>query len=459
MNDALHLRALGIVPPRTLARHFTSSLLHALQPAPGVRFSSALTPADGSATRAEDGEEEVAVKAHGSGVNALVVDRFEGRWMISGGADASIFLWDLERAPVSGKGILHSPVGAVAKGPRSHRFGATALSFYPFDAQGFLSSSYDHTLNVYATDTLAVATSFDLDSVVYAHALSPIAAHLLVACATQHPAVRLVDLRSGASGHALAGHCGGAVLSVAWSPTDEHVLASAGVDGCVRLWDVRRSAGSLGVLDLEDSVGVAGYDGRGTGARRKDRGRAHAGAANGLAWTDDGAFLLTTGHDERVRVWDVGRGANTLANFGPLVRNRHLSAVWPLIPPSDLVQAGGQVVFLPNDKEILMFDLLEGRLLKRLRSPASTRRPKMGGGDRVTDLAWRCGSVELYSAHSDGAIRAWLPRTREDDELDAAERSGADGGDAEAEDEGQKRKRQVLDDVYRDLTRQRITFG
>jgi hypothetical protein len=33
------------------------------------------------------------------------------------------------------------------------------------------------------------------------HAPSPIASHLLVACATQHPAVRLVDLRTGASAH------------------------------------------------------------------------------------------------------------------------------------------------------------------------------------------------------------------------------------------------------------------
>lgn len=130
----------------------------------------------------------------------------------------------------------------------------------------FLSTSYDHKLKVYATETMTASATFDLDSVIYSHSLSPIADHLLVACATQHSAVRLVDLRSGASTHSLAGHHRG-VLSVAWSPHEEHVLASGSLDGTARLWDIRRSANSLGVLDLEDSVGIVGEDGLGKNAR------------------------------------------------------------------------------------------------------------------------------------------------------------------------------------------------
>jgi len=295
---------------------------------------------------------------------------------------------------------------------------------------------------------------------VYSHALSSIASHLLVACATQHPAVRLVDLRTGANAHSLAGHQG-AVLSVAWSPREEYILASSGVDGTVRLWDIRRSAGSLGVLDLEDSVGMMGEDGLGKGARPRERGKAHVGAVNGVVWTDSGDHIVTAGHDERVRVWDAATGANALSHFGPMIKNTHLSTLLPLIAPSNMVPQGKQIMFFPNEREILVFDLFEGTLLKRLRAPGVAVAQAQGNAgqrnikNRVTSLAWRAGNVEMYSAHSDGVIRAWMPRTREEAEID--EEADAEDGDTEAE--SKKRKRQALEDVYQDLTRQKITFS
>ncbi len=293
---------------------------------------------------------------------------------------------------------------------------------------------------------------------IYSHALSAIADHLLVACATQHPAVRLVDLRSGATVHSLAGHQG-AVLSVAWSPQDENILASGGSDGSVRLWDIRRSAGCLGVFDLEDSIGIGGEDGLGRNARPLHQGKAHVGACNGVVWNDDGRYLVSAGHDERVRVWDVGTGADTLSHFGPILQNTHLSTLLPILPPSHLTPLGTQVMMYPNEKEILMFDLFEGTLLKRLRmaSPVSSQ-PVATAGQRnvkskITSLAWRAGSVEMFSAHSDGAIRAWMPRTREEVEDEVAMREGDSG-----EDEARKRKRKALDDVFRHLTKKKITF-
>lgn len=346
------------------------------------------------------------------------------------------------------------------RSPSAHKFGITHLSFYPFDSLAFLSSSYDHSLKIYATETLTPSASFDLNSVVYSHALSPIASHLLVACATQHPAVRLVDLRTGASTHSLPGHQG-AVLSVAWSPREEYVLASGGSDGTARLWDVRRSAGSLGVLDLEDSVGIVGEDGFGRGARPRERGKAHMGAVNGVLWTDRGDYVVTAGHDERVRVWDAATGANALSHFGPIIKNTHLSTLLPLIAPSNMVAQGKEVMLFPNEKEILVFDLFEGTLLKRLRAPGvAVAQARESAGqrnirNRVTSLAWRAGNVEIYSAHSDGVIRAWMPKTSEEAELDEEDEADAEG-DAEAE--STRKKRKVLEDVYQDLTRQKITF-
>ena len=377
--------------------------------------------------------------------------------MLSGGAESSIILWDLESAENSLNRCTYKPDAKASKASSAHSFGITHLSFYPFDSLAFLSTSYDHTLKIYSTETLTLSASFDLNLVVYSHALSPIAAHLLVACATQHPAVRLVDLRSGASAHSLAGHQG-AVLSVAWSPRDEYILASGGSDGVVRLWDIRRSAGSLGVLDMDDSVGVGGEDGRGKNARTRNHGKAHIGACNGVVWTEDGRHLVTAGHDERVRVWDVGVGANALSHFGPIIKNTNLSTLLPLLVPRHV--SGSQVMLYPNEKEILMFDLFEGTLLKRLRAPGVAVAQASGSAgqrnirNRVTSLGWRTGDVNLYSAHSDGLIRAWTPRTKEEIQLEKNEAEQVD----EDEDESRKRKRQALDDVFRDLTRQKITF-
>ena len=269
-----------------------------------------------------------------------------------------------------------------------------------------------------------------------------------------------MDLRSGASAHSLPGHQG-AVLSVAWSPRDAHILASGGSDGTVRLWDIRRSVGCLGVLDLEDSVGVGGEDGLGKNARPREWGKAHVGACNGIVWTDDGKYLVTAGHDERVRVWDAGTGANALSYFGPIIKNTHLSTLLPMLVPSHVVPLGTYVMVYPNEKEILMFDLLEGTLLKRLRVPEATIAQARGSTGqrntkgRTTSLCWRAGNVEVYSAHSDGVIRAWKPKTEEEMEADNEETQEANGG----ENESRKRKRQVLDDIFRDLTKQKITFN
>ncbi len=460
MTSNLFGRALGAISPQALQRAETSKLLHALQGAPNVKFDGGDGPAQAQGSKT--GEEKAVgdtVWAHRAGVNCLTIDRFEGRYMLSGGAESSILLWDLESTGNNLNRYTYKPTARSSKGTSSHKFGITHLSFYPFDSQAFLSSSYDHTLKLYATESLVPSASFDLDSVVYSHALSPIADHLLVACATQHPAVRLVDLRSGASAHSLVGHQG-AVLSASWSPIHEFLLASGGSDGTVRLWDVRRSTGSLGVMDLEDSVGVGGEDGFGKKARARRHGKAHIGACNGVTWTDDGRFLVTAGHDERVRVWDVGVGANALSHFGPTIKNTHMSTLLPLIVPSHVGRPADQVMIYPNEKEILMFDLFEGTLLKRLKVSGATVAQTSGSvgqrniKNRVTSLAWRAGDVEVYSAHSNGVIRAWRPRTKEEAEIEEDDLLQVDDG----VDESRKRKRQALDDVFRDLTKQKITF-
>ncbi|KAK3114727.1 hypothetical protein LTR53_006681 [Teratosphaeriaceae sp. CCFEE 6253] len=309
-----------------------------------------------------------------------------------------------------------------------------------------MTCGYDHTLKLFSSETLQSSATFDLGSAVSAHAASTVASHLLVACASQHPAVRLVDLKSGSSTHSLAGHSG-SVLSVAWHPRNENILASGATDGTCRLWDVRRSASSLGVLDMDDSIGIAGYDGQGTGARRRERGKAHSGAVNGIAWTEDGQYLVTTGRDERMRVWNMTTGANTLANFGPALKNTLNTPVTPLLPPAVLSSTTN--IFYPNPGEILSFDLYAGTLLRRLRVPQSPQHvtsPTQNAKVRTTSLAWRPHDIEMYSAHADGTIRCWRPRTADD--VVAEE----DDAPTETHTQERKRKRDELDQIAPKIT-------
>ncbi|KAI9729052.1 MAG: hypothetical protein M1828_000137 [Chrysothrix sp. TS-e1954] len=457
LTTSLLSRSLGDTTAHGFAQEQEERLLRAIQPAPYTRFDATPQVRDshGASAGVNEGDDvETPAIAHKTGVNALTVDRFEGRYLLTGGADASIALWDLESAAPANEErpamVTHRPSGFVPRSDATHKFGITGLSFYPFDSLAFLSSSYDHMLKVYSSETLAPSATFDLSSVVYAHAMSPIADHLLVACATQHPAVRLVDLRSGSAVQSLVGHAGGAVLSVAWHPRKEHILASGGVDGTVRLWDVRRSAGCLGVLDMDDSIGLGGHDGSGRGARRHDRGKAHAGPVNGIVWTEDGKYVVTAGQDERVRVWDTMTGANTLTNFGPVIRNKHLSSLIPALVPKRLVRPGDDVLFYPNEREILMYGMHEGVLQKRLKIPGVQQ---SGAKNRVTSLFWRAHSIELLSAHTDGSVRSWQPRTSIDAFVEDAEET-----EATAYTDSRKRKRQTLGEIHTDLTARRVTF-
>ncbi|KAL9602402.1 MAG: hypothetical protein Q9219_001825 [cf. Caloplaca sp. 3 TL-2023] len=454
MNSLLLGRALGTASPEVLQRAETSRRLHSVQAARDIHFDGREAGAQGQEIGDVGG-----LRAHHAGVNSIAIDRFEGRFLLSGGAEASIKLWDLESSENTERDYVNRPTAVAKKSSSSHQYGVTHVCFYPFDSFAFLSSSYDHKLKMYATETMTTSVTFDLDCVIYSHSLSLIADHLLVACATQHSNVRLVDLRSGASTHSLAGHHR-AVLSVAWSPYEEHILASGSSDGTARLWDIRRSANSLGVLDLEDSVGIVGEDGLGKNARSRESGKTHTDAVNGVVWTDDGKYLVTAGHDERVRVWDMSSGANALSHFGPIIKNSHLSTLQPMLVPSHLQIPGKQIMVYPNQTELLMFDLFEGTLLKRLRVLGGTAKPIRGNAgqintrSRTTSLAWRAGNIDFYSAHSDGTIRAWLPKLQEETAAENEEAENADN----VENEDRKRKRQALDDIFRDLTKQKITF-
>lgn len=364
----------------------------------------------------------------------------------------------------------------IPRSPETHKFGITHLSFFPFDPHSFLSTSYDKTLKAWSTRCGTLAASFDLGHRIYTHATSPIAHHLLVACGTQHPATRLVDLRTGSFVQSLPGQRG-AVLATSWSPRDEHILATGGVDGTVKLWDIRRAGGVVGMLNKDDGLGVfhnGNMDPSGR-VRLQTSAKAHTAPANGLTWTDDGAYLVSAGHDAKIRVWDIATGRNTLASFGPTIKNSQLGSAIMFTSPVGLTHPGEELLFWPNEKEILVLDLHDGHVVTKLREtgPSVTGIRTSTGAtqeipNRITSIVWRgagggdksSGAVmggsntagAVFGAHLDGQIRAWTPRLEGDDNED-------DDDSLDASNEERTKKRRALNDVFQGLMEKKINFS
>lgn len=384
--------------------------------------------------------------------------------MVSGGADASIRLWDLESR---GSELTHThrARASVTKASREgcHTHAITSISIYPFDPvpSTILTTSHDGTLKLSALqpEIITPVHTFNLDCTPYSHSLSSHpGSTLLIAVGTSEKSVRLLDLRTGLSTHGLPGH-GSSVLSVAWAPHQPHILASASADNRVIIFDIRRAGhnSAIATLDMDDAIGMTSSQSRPMFSRHA---RAHNGAATGVRWTSNGSHLVTTGQDARIRVWDASTGANTLVHFGPRVRNSaslHLAERAPLLMSRGLMEPGHETLLWPNFSEkdergeLFMFELREGTFIKRLKVPGlMTRRPTFQGRStalsaaRINDLAWRGNGasgegLEMFSAHGDGTIRAWVSREPE----------GEPDEEEEAEQADRKRKRDVLDEMYR----------
>jgi len=201
-------------------------------------------------------------------VNHLDLDPYEDRFLLVAAGDATVGLYDLgatervpqddddgastgpllrvrslqvtPRASVLGAGGTRdntsdtaagvaASMALAARGPpptEGHRYSVTSVQWYPLDTGLFVSGSTDGTVRVWDTNVFANAGTFDLGSNVHALALSAaMRTHSLVAVGTDDRRVRLCDLKSGGSSHLLTGHAE-AVTTVAWSPTQEHLLAT-----------------------------------------------------------------------------------------------------------------------------------------------------------------------------------------------------------------------------------------
>ncbi|KAG9774217.1 hypothetical protein KCU88_g5531, partial [Aureobasidium melanogenum] len=278
--------------------------------------------------------------------------------------------------------------------------------------------------------------------------------------------------------------------------------------------------------DFDDAVGVVGeFPSTGAGARPElldFHAVAHNGPVTSVQWTPSGDRLVTTGHDQRIRVWDTCTGRNELVHFGPRIRNERHGELKPLISPLGTHRPGHESLFWPNDDGrgvIFQHHLREGHLLKSLRTQgiklaeiqaAAAAKSRGGGGGggrargrgggaggggssslgrltsggRINAMVWRFNApagdaIEMYTAHGDGSICAWMPRPAGTVDQDEEAEADADVGqiepppapastlppqpapaDAEEDaDRRRKRKRELMADLVEGLARRPMRFS
>lgn len=129
--------------------------------------------------------------------------------------------------------------------------------------------------------------------------------------------IQLCDAFNGGSAtHELLGHAGG-VNAVAWDPTHPFRLASAGEDGTVRLWDVRKAGKNacLGILDRNHGYAdvTANKSIHSTkrqrisinDSKRMEGIESHGVPVAAIAFAPGGEELVSSGSDGSIHLWDL----------------------------------------------------------------------------------------------------------------------------------------------------------
>lgn len=269
----------------------------------------------------------------------------DGRRAISGSADNTVRLWDLEagQCMLTLKGHTGVVYGvAISEDGRLAVSGSvdTTIKIWDLETGGCLNTLQGHTdmvLGVSITPDGSLAISSSRDTT-----------------------VRVWDIKRGKELATLRGHTS-PVWSVAIDSYGHRAISGSG-DSTARVWDVQRNR------CLEVLIG-------------------HTGPVGGVAITADGTWAISASDDRTLRTWDleVGECVGVLEGHTDIVREVALT------PDGERAASGS------DDKTLRVWDLDSGECLSVLKGHTKT----------VFGVAISKDGRRLFSGSWDGTVLSW----------------------------------------------------
>jgi serine/threonine protein kinase len=269
----------------------------------------------------------------------------DGRLALSGSADATMRLWDLESGQERCRFMGHGgPVNKVAFSP---------------DGYYVLSGGADGTVRLWNVETGRELHRFiGHTSEVTGAAFSSDNSRIL--SGGKDGSLRLWDVEEGRQLRHLVGPAAG-VLCVGLAPDGRHALAG-GADGIVYGWE------------MENGAEVTRLTG-------------HAGPVTGLAFSPRGGCMVSGGLDRSVRLWDLAAGREAWSGVG------HLNGVTGVAFGPD----GRRVVSASQDNTLALWNVTGG-------PPMASCLGHTGG---VGCVACAPNGPRMLSGGSDHTLRVW----------------------------------------------------
>jgi WD40 repeat protein/serine/threonine protein kinase len=293
----------------------------------------------------QSGQSIRTLEGHTGPINGVAVTP-DGRRVLSGSTDLTLRLWDLETGRQIRKLEGHAgPINAVAVTP---------------DGRTAVSASSDNTLRLWDLENgESIGTLQGHPDWVHAVVVMPDGKRVISGSADN--TLRVWDLESRETLRTLEGHTN-RVTTVSLMPDGKHAV-SASADHTLRVWDLER--GTL-LHTLEG----------------------HTDWVTSVVVTPDGRRAVSGSADRTLRMWDLERGGESVHKLAGHTENVTAVAFLPY---------GRRAALVSDYTELQVWDLESGGLLRKLE----------GHTDWITAIAVTPDGRYAISASADHSMRLW----------------------------------------------------